>query len=100
MSDLRLRYLLDDPRGESICLHDVIKAYAASSEKLSKLEYKNTAHALREAKKAVRAAREVANEFYARLKDEVTEDVTLHLSKVDKRIDKKNPEKNKEFLGD
>jgi hypothetical protein len=99
-SDFRIRYLLDDPYNEKVCLNDVIMAFASTSEMLSKLEYKNTAHALREAKKAVKKAKLKMIEFELRLRNEVTEEVTKELSKIDKRVDPKNPENNKQFFGE
>ena len=96
---LRIRYVLDDPRGESVCLNDVIKAFVRASDKLRFLEYKNSAHSLREGKKALRTAKKVLIEFELRLKDEITEDVTKALSRIDKRIDPNNPKKNTQFLG-
>jgi len=96
---LRLRYVLDDPREEAVCLNDVIKAFVSTAEKLRFLEYKNSAHSLREGKKALRAAKKILVQFEERLKNEITEDVTKELSKIDKRIDPNNPRKNNEFLG-
>ena len=94
----RIRYVLNDPRNEVVCLDDVIKAFVRSADKLKNLEYKNSAHALREGKKAFREAEKVMNEFKARLKDEITQDVAKEKAKVDKRVDPKNP--NPEWFRD
>lgn len=98
MSD-RIRYVLDDPRGEVICLNDVIKALAKTSHQLKNLEFKNTAHALRESKRALKEAKAKFIEFELRLKNEITQEVAKDLSRIDKRIDPSNMENNTEFLG-
>jgi hypothetical protein len=94
----RIRYVLDDPRGESVCLNDVVKAYIRASEKIRHLEYKNSAHSLREAKRVMREAKKVAAEFEVRLKNEITTDVMTELSKIDKRVDLKNLKNSKKFF--
>lgn len=99
MSD-RLRYVLDDPTGSVVCLNDVVMAFANTSEKLRHIEYKNTAHSLREAKKAFRIAENLMIAFKMRLKDEITEEVATALAKVDKRVDPNNKEQREEFFGE
>jgi hypothetical protein len=97
MSD-RLRYVLSDPHGEVVCLDDVIKAFVRSADKLKNLEYKNSAHALKEGKKALKKALLVSESFHARLKNEITQEVVAAKAKVDKRVDPNNP--NPEWFGD
>lgn len=100
MSDLRIRYVLDDPRGEKVCLNDVIKQFARTSEKMRFLEYKNSAHALREAKKVLREAKRIFAMFEERIKNEITEDIAKELSKEDNRVDPNNPNDQEWFEPD
>ncbi len=96
----KLRNVLNDPRGEEVCLDTVIKAFAAISDQLRHLEYKNSAHSLREAKKAFRAAKKILVDFEERLKVEITEDIVKALSKVDKRVNPKDAESIREYFGE
>ena len=96
----KLRNVLEDDWNEDVCLNDVIKAFVGTSKRMSALEYKNSAWALREAKKEFREAERVMLKFKARLKGEITEEVVKALSKIDKRIDPNNPKKNTQFVGD
>lgn len=100
MSDGRLRYVLSDPRKEKVCLEDVITAFVSCSDKMSKLEYKNSAHALRESKRVYKEARKVLVEFHERLYNEITEEVIEAKSKIDKRVDPKDPDTRKKYFGD
>ena len=93
----RLRYILNDPTNEKVCLDDVVMVLANTAEKLRHVEYKNSAHSLREAKKAFRIAKNLMTEFEVRLKGEITEEVVKAYSKIDKRDDPNNEESRKFF---
>lgn len=93
---LRVRFVLSDPRSESICLDTVIKAFVATSDKFKNLEYRNTKHALKEAKTALNEAKVVLAEFTARLRGEITEEVFKAVSKQDKSIKIGNQNKIRE----
>ena len=96
----RLRYILNDPSRNKVCLDDIVKVLANTSEKLRHLEYKNSAHSLREAKKAFRVAKNLIVDFEVRLKGEITEEIVKAISKVDKRVDPNNEEQIKAFFGE
>ena len=97
MSDsLKIRNVLDDPRGEDLCLNDVIMALASSSEQFRHLEYKNSAHSYREASKAWNAAKKKFKDFEVRLRGEIKESIVKEISRIDKRVDPKG--NNDEFF--
>jgi len=88
----RLRYLLDDPRKEIVCLSDVVSSLVACTDPLSKLEYKNTKHSLVESKKALKQAKRKLIDFELRLKNEVTEEVAEEKAKNPKEFNTKKNE--------
>lgn len=96
----KLRNVLEDPLGQEVCLKDVLEAFIGCSKRMSALEYKNSAWALREAKKALREAEKVMLEFKRRIKVDITEEVIEALSKIDKRVVPDNFKKNEEYFGD
>jgi len=79
---LRLRYVLNDPREEVVCLNDVVMAFANASEKFRHLEYKNSAHAFREARKAFNVGKKVMKEFEVRMQNEIKEEIIKAKSKT------------------
>ncbi len=98
--ELRIRYVLNDPRGEVVCLNDVVMAFANTSEKFRHLEYKDSVHSFREARKAFNLAKKKMKEFEERMQNEIKEDIMKAVSKVDKRVDPKKPESFNSFLED
>lgn len=91
--ELRIRTLLTDPSKEEVCLSDVIEALMLCSDDLRDLEFKNTAHALRNAKESIRKARAIWIQFETRIKTKVTEEVAHAVSTRDKSVVIGNPEK-------
>jgi len=92
----RLRYLLSDPTESVVCLNDLVTELLKCSDYMRELEYKNTNHALKNAKKAMREFKLKFIELELRLKNEVTEEVMLELSKRDKNVVIGNPNKVRE----
>ncbi len=82
----KLRNVLTDDLNEDVCLDDVIKALVSTSKRMSALEHKSSAYALREAKRGFREAERKFLEFKKRLNGPITEEIIKIHSKIDKPV--------------
>ncbi|MHA1166317.1 MAG: hypothetical protein ACTSRU_00735 [Candidatus Hodarchaeales archaeon] len=95
---LKIRNVLKDIYEEEICLEDVIMAFVACSKKMAPLEYKNSKNSFDEARKAFNKAKRTMQDFEARFKGPIKEDIILAISKVDPRIDVNRSEATGRFV--
>lgn len=78
MSDLKIekiRYLLDDPYEEKVCLQDMIKALTDMSMLCAKLEIEQNRSAVVELKKRSKDFKRLAIDFNERVRGEVFNEV-------------------------
>lgn len=101
MSDpLKIRTLLSDPREEHLTLQTVINDVILCSDTLRELEYKNSGHALSQAKQAIRKAKFTLIEFENRIKGEVSFEVTADIASRPPELRRRgNPDKIKDYPG-
>jgi hypothetical protein len=78
MSDLKIekiRYLLDDPYEEKVCLQDMIEAITNMSMLCAKLEIEQNRSAIVELKKRAKDFKKLAIDFNERVRGEVFNEV-------------------------
>jgi hypothetical protein len=78
MSDLKIekiRYLLDDPYEERVCLQDMIEAITGMSMLCAKLEIEQNRSAVVELKKRSKEFKKLAIDFNERVRGEVFNEV-------------------------
>jgi hypothetical protein len=71
----KIRILLNDPMGDTLCLKDIIDQAIKMNVPLSKLEYENNRAAIDDAKKMAKRLRNLAVNFEKRLKEDVFKEI-------------------------
>lgn len=71
----KLRNILKDSRDEDLCLEDIIKALMEMSKDCATLEQVNDRAALKRTKSNIRKVRDMCQQFYVRMKVEVSPEV-------------------------
>ncbi|MFN5417674.1 MAG: hypothetical protein ACK5B9_11505 [Flavobacteriia bacterium] len=92
-NELKIRNLLVDHSGEEVCLTNLIHKLSDCGIELAKLEYRNTATALKNSKRELAEFEKLFVEFKLRIRNKITQEVMENVSARDKSIVFGNPQK-------
>jgi len=76
----KIRLLLNDPRGEKVCLSDIIEKVSDMSPDAASLEIQNTKAAVARQKRHIKELKTLIDQYKARMSDEVYPEVEYALA--------------------